>query len=181
MAEAKINRGEFGRLSMALVLTACAGSSARRPIESGTANRRDPMELVPLGTMVITMGTSVFMDGVPAGTRLVIDFTDVTVEGDRLRARKAAGSPAGDWLILGPHDVATLDIRMLLQTHDGASILVHGLGRTDSAKFSTGAPCYFAPLFETNDPRYAWLNSVQGIARGTAAGKIVTFELAMAT
>jgi len=46
------------------------------------------------------------------------------------------------------------------------------------AKFSTGAPCWFTPLFETNDARYAWLNKVQGIARGTAAGKIVTFELA---
>lgn len=137
------------------------------------------MEIAPLGTMTVTMGSSVFMPNVPSGTRVVIDFADVVIEGERLRARKAPGSPAGDWLIIGPGDVATLDIRMLLQTHDGASVLMHGLGRTDSAKFSSGAPCWFSPLFETNDARYAWLNRAQGVARGTASGKIVTFELAL--
>jgi hypothetical protein len=135
------------------------------------------MEIGSIGTMRVTMGSSTFMANVPSGTRLVIDFADVIVEGERLSARKAPGSPAGDWLILGPGDVATLDIRVLLQTNDGASILMHGLGRTDSARFSSGAPCWFTPLFETNDPRYAWLNKVQGVARGVAAGKVVTFEL----
>jgi len=136
------------------------------------------MDLSSIGTMTIQVGASTFMANVPAGTRLVIDFADVTIEGERLKAKKAAGSPAGDWLIIGPGDVATLDIRMLLRTHDGADVLMHGMGRTDSAKFSSGAPCWFTPLFETSDARYAWLNKVQGVARGTASGKVVTFELA---
>jgi hypothetical protein len=55
---------------------------------------------------------------------------------------------------------------------------MHGIGRTDSAKFSTGAPYWFTPLFETNDARYAWMNKIQGVARGTANGNVVTFELA---
>jgi len=139
------------------------------------------MEMSSLGTMTITMGKSVFMANVPAGTRLVIDFAEVVIAGEKLKAKKAAGSPAGDWLILGPGDVATLDIRMLLETHDGAQILMHGLGRTDSAKFSTGAPCWFTPLFETSDARYAWMNKIQGVARGTANGNVVTFELAALT
>lgn len=136
------------------------------------------MELSSLGTMTITMGASVFMPNVPAGTRVVIDFAEVVIEGERLKAKKAKASPAGDWLIIGPGDVATLDIRMLLETNDGGTILMHGLGRTDSAKFSSGAPCWFTPLFETSDARYAWLNKLQGVARGVASGKIVTFELA---
>ncbi|HEY1956096.1 MAG TPA: DUF3237 family protein [Polyangiaceae bacterium] len=74
------------------------------------------MELSPLGTMTITMGESVFMANVPSGTRLVIDFADIVVKGPRLDARKAPNSPAGDWLILGPGNVATLDIRMLRAT-----------------------------------------------------------------
>jgi hypothetical protein len=136
------------------------------------------MDLLPIGTMTITMGKPVFMAGVPAGTRLVIDFVEIRVEGERLRAEKAAGSPAGDWLVLGPGDVATLDIRALLLTHDGAPILMHGAGRTDSAKFASGAPCWFTPLFETSDARYAWLNQIQGVARGIAVNNVVTFELA---
>ena len=135
------------------------------------------MELAPLGTMVITMGASVFMPNVPAGTRVVIDFADVSIEGERLRARKAAGSPSGDWLAIGPGDVATLDLRVQLESDDGAAIFMHGLGRADSARFAGGAPCWFTPLFETGDARYAWLNRIQGVARGTAAGKVITFEL----
>ena len=77
--------------------------------------------------------------------------------------------PAGDWLTIGPDNVATLDIRFVLETHDGANVLVQGMGRTDSVKFASGGPLYFAPLFETKDPRYAWLNKVQAIAKGRAA------------
>jgi hypothetical protein len=168
-----MNRRDF---CAALGLVAC-GAHAASPND---ARKERPMNLSMLGTMTITMGDSVFMPGVPSGTRLVIDFADVVIDGERLKAKKKPGSPAGDWLMLGPNDVATLDIRMLLETHDGASVLMYGLGRTDSAKFSNGAPCWFTPLFETNDARYAWLNKVQGIARGTAAGKIVTFELSVA-
>jgi hypothetical protein len=141
------------------------------------AKKEAAMDLAPIGKLTITMGKSAFMPGVPAGTRVIIDFTEITLEGERIKAHKAEGSPAGDWLSIGPGDVATLDIRFLLETSDGASILVHGLGRTDSAKFNSGAPCWFTPLFETNDPRYSWLNKVQGLARGTAQGKVVTFEL----
>jgi hypothetical protein len=54
---------------------------------------------------------------------------------------------------------------------------VEGKGRTDAAKFSAGAPCWFTPLFETSDARYAWLNRVQGVAKGKADGNKVVFEL----
>jgi hypothetical protein len=135
------------------------------------------MELVPLGRLVITMGKTTFMKAVPSGTRVVIDFAEIALDGDRIHAHKAPGTPAGDWLTIGANDAATLDIRFSLETTDGAHVLVHGLGRTNSAKFSSGAPCWFTPLFETDDPRYDWLNQVQGIARGTAAGQVVTFEV----
>ncbi|HEY2367615.1 MAG TPA: DUF3237 family protein [Polyangiaceae bacterium] len=171
-----MHRRQLGKLALATAVVAC-GSPAKSPI----AQRRTGMEMSSLGTMTITMGKSVFMANVPAGTRLVIDFAEVTIAGEKLKAKKAAGSPAGDWLVLGPGDVATLDIRMLLETHDGAQILMHGMGRTDSAKFSSGAPCWFTPLFETNDARYAWMNKIQGVARGTASGNVVTFELAALT
>ncbi len=135
------------------------------------------MEIQPLGTMTITMGKTLFIANAPVGARLVIDFVDVVVKGARLNARKAASLPAGDWLTIGASDVATLDIRLVLETEDGATIFMHGTGRTDSATFAKGAPCYFTPLFETSDARYAWLNKVQGVARGVAKESTVTFEL----
>lgn len=134
------------------------------------------LEMVPLGTLKITMGKRAFMPGSPAGTRLVIDFAEISLDGERVKASKAP-LPAGDWLVIGPDNVATLDIRFSLQTADGANILVHGLGRTDSAKFNSGAPCYFTPLFETDDSRYAWLNKLQAVAKGKADGDAVSFEV----
>jgi hypothetical protein len=122
------------------------------------------------------MGKTIALPTTPVGRRMIVDFTDVTLEGTRVKGKKAAVA-AGDWLVIGPEDTATLDIRFVLETHDGANILVEGKGRTDSAHFSQGAPPYFAPLFETSDPRYVWLNRVQGIARGRANGNVVTFEL----
>ncbi len=134
------------------------------------------IELVSLGKLTVKTGKTVFMPGTAAGTRLVIDFAEVAIDGPRLQAKKAAVA-GGDWLTIGPDNVATLDIRILVETQDGASILIHGLGRTDSAKFTSGAPCYFTPLFETSDSRYAWLNKIQAVAKGQSQGDTVVFEL----
>lgn len=136
----------------------------------------EPLALVPLGTLALTAGKSISLADTPAGRRVVVDVTDVTIDGERLRAKKV-GVAAGDWLVVGPGAIATLDLRFLLETHDGAHVYMHGLGRTDAALFNKGGAAYFTPLFETDDPRYAWLNKIQGVARGLTEGNVVTCEL----
>jgi Protein of unknown function (DUF3237) len=46
----------------------------------------------------------------------------------------------------------------------------------------TGGPdratVYSAPLFSTGDPRYAWLNKIQVVAKGTLDGQTLTYEMA---
>jgi hypothetical protein len=37
---------------------------------------------------------------------------------------------------------------------------------------------YAAPLFETGDERYAWLNRIQAVAKGTLDGPTLTYEIA---
>jgi hypothetical protein len=68
-----------------------------------------------------------------------------------------------------------LDVRILLHTNDGADILMRyeGIGvRIDGQlKLAT------APLFETGDERYAWLNNTQAIATGTSANDVVTYDI----
>ena len=136
----------------------------------------EPLALVPLGTLTITMGKTTVMQGTPAGTRVVVDYPEVTIEGERLRA-KLVKVAAADWLVVGPGAVATLDMRFLLETHDGAHVYVHGKGRADATTFNQGGAAYFTPIFETDDARYAWLNEIQAVARGSAKGSVVTFEL----
>lgn len=134
------------------------------------------MELKPLGTMTLTMQPPTVMPNSPAGTRIIVEFSQIELKGERLNA-KLKGTAAGDWLRVGPEGTATLDFRFCLETQDGAVIFVQAAGRADSAGFAKGAPTYIAPTFETSDARYAWLNRVQAVGRGHASGQTVTFEI----
>jgi len=39
------------------------------------------------------------------------------------------------------------------------------------------APVYITPLFETSDERYAWLNKIQAVGKGTVEGDSRIYEL----
>jgi hypothetical protein len=86
---------------------------------------------------------------------------------------KSKGHAAADWLtIVGP--VGTLDVRGTFETDDGALVYVEYRGRTDTSK--AGAPVYAAPLFETGDERYAWLNAIQAIGKGILHGSELHYD-----
>ena len=68
-----------------------------------------------------------------------------------------------------------MDARLLLETDDGAMILVRYEGRI--VYHDNGASVMIAPTFETNDERYAWLNSVQGIGKGERVGTTLIYDL----
>ena len=66
-----------------------------------------------------------------------------------------------------------LDVRLLLETDDGALILMQYNGI-----FTDGATrIRSAPLFETGDERYAWLNSVQAIGLGSVGDGDVSYDV----
>ena len=66
--------------------------------------------------------------------------------------------PGGDWVTSRPDGSALLDVRLLLETDDGAVILMQYKGILTEG----GARLRTAPLFETGDERYAWLNTAPG-------------------
>ena len=41
----------------------------------------------------------------------------------------------------------------------------------------SGSSIRTAPLFETSDPRYAWLNTLQAVGIGGCEGLIVSYEI----
>jgi hypothetical protein len=128
------------------------------------------------------------LGAVPHGTRVIAPITGGTFEGPRLRGRVLPGG--GDWTLLRSDGVLELDLRITLETDDGALIgltsfgLRHGppevlaaLGRgepVDPSKY------YFrtAPKFETSAPRYSFLNALIAIASGDRRpdGPIYTIE-----
>ena len=72
--------------------------------------------------------------------------------------------------------VGTLDVRICFETEDGAVIFAEYCGRTDVSRGPGASPIYVAPRFETGDPRYAWLNVVQAVGKGTLDGSHLSYE-----
>lgn len=124
-----------------------------------------------LFTITANTGLAGFLATGPVGGRVVINASGGSFEGARLRGTVVP--PGGDWVTLQPDGNMRLDVRLLLQTDDGAAILMTYRGiATDG-----GASIRTAPLFETADERYAWLNSVQAIATGGTGTDSVTYEV----
>lgn len=134
-----------------------------------------PLELVPLCTVTAQVRPPIAVGEGPAGMRNIVQVDRVTVEGERL-AGVGEGGPAGDWIIVGPGGVGTLDVRFTFTTHDGATIFVQYNGRLDMRPPREERVIHVAPRFETGDPRYAWLNLVQAVGRGGFTDAGVVYE-----
>lgn len=120
--------------------------------------------LVPLATMTLSVREPVVFEPTPSGSRWIVEVERGELVGARLDA-EISGHANADWFVLGPGRVGTVDARLLIQTRDGAAVLVQYHGRVD---LSTGsAPIYIAPRFETADERYTWLNTIQAVGRGS--------------
>ncbi len=132
------------------------------------------IELVPLCTFTGTLDAPLTLPNTPSGTRLIFQVLDGSVSGDRLNAT-LTGRANADWLTVGPDGTGTLDVRLLLETHDGALVLVQYQGRVDTT--IPGAPVYATPRFDSGDVRYLWLNKIQAVAKGTLDGQTLTYDV----
>lgn len=118
------------------------------------------IELIPLCTAVVEVAPP---QGIGAG-RSIGELRSVEMTGERMTA-SLAGVAAADWMSLAGA-VGTIDVRMTLRTHDGALVYVQYGGRLDLADRANGLHAKVAPVFETGDERYAWLNAVQAVGKG---------------
>jgi hypothetical protein len=109
----------------------------------------------------------------PRGTRVVAVVTGGSFEGPKLRG--TVDNSGGDWVTARADGSIQLDVRILLTTDDGAHIIMTYLGI--GVPSEGGLKLRTAPLFETGDERYAWLNNVQAVATGTSAPGLVTYEV----
>jgi hypothetical protein len=128
------------------------------------------------------------LGAVPHGTRVVAPIAGGTFEGPRLRGKVLAGG--GDWILLRPDGVLELDLRITLETDDGALIYMSSFGLRHGppevlAALARGEPVdpskyYFrtTPRFETSAPQYVFLNRLIAVSSGDrhASGPIYTVE-----
>ena len=134
------------------------------------------VELVPLCTVTITLKDPMMLPNTPSGTRSIIEVAAAKLEGERLSGAMK-GAASADWATIGPDMTCTLDVRSTFETDDGALVYTQYRGRLDLTKPLGESPIYAAPLFETGDERYAWLNRIQAVAKGKLDGQTLTYEM----
>lgn len=134
------------------------------------------IELIPLCTASITLKDPMVLPNTPSGMRTILEVAAAKLEGERLSAT-LKGAASADWATIGPDMTCSLDVRFTFETHDGALVFMYYGGRIDLSKPLGESPVYAAPLFETGDDRYAWLNRIQAVAKGTLDGSNLTYEI----
>ena len=94
------------------------------------------------------------------GPLSIFPVTGGSFEGDRLNGKVLPGG--ADWVTKRPDGAYELDLRVTLQTEDGALIHMTFSGIRDDADH------YFRtlPRFETASPRYEFLNRLLAVGHG---------------
>jgi len=133
----------------------------------------------PLFNMRVTLRDPLNIGISYAGHRIIYDVESGIVQGDKVCGRlKPSG---GDWVLRHPDGTFTLDVKVCIETHDGALIFLNWRGRlvipeNIAAKVVSKDTCdgidkdeyYFRNLImiETSSERYQWLNNIVAISQG---------------
>lgn len=137
------------------------------------------MDLTPFATLTLETSSDGlhFLGTTPVGLRIIQEIVGARLEGARLTASLKGGA-AADWLAVDAAGVATFDIRMTLETDDGALLYLRYEGRADWSEGLGKGPIDAAFWFEAGDERYAWLNALLPVGQGrTTAGGTIVYEL----
>jgi Protein of unknown function (DUF3237) len=141
----------------------------------------------PLMTLKLAVSGMQAVGETPLGNRRIGLVAGGTFEGPKLRGKVLPGG--ADWIIIRNDGVTTLDVRIVLETDDGATIglqyrgLRHGpddvMAKVNSGQFVDPSLYYFRTTvtFETAAPQYAWLNKVFGIGTGSRPPEGPVYEI----
>ena len=133
------------------------------------------MKLVQEFTFKATLGAPIPVGAIPIGTRMVYDITGGEVTGERIRGKVLGG---GEWALIGPDGFLRPDVRVQVETHDGAFLYMQYFGVLEmnaavqeATANGTGTEFddqyfYTNPRIETGDERYSWVNSTFFIGEG---------------
>ena len=117
------------------------------------------MNARPLMRLRLTTAATLEVGSTPHGMLSVFPITGGSFDGERLRGLVLGGA---DWVTAAADGTFELDLRLTLETDDGALIHMTFSGVRDDANH------YFRtlPRFETAAPNYAFLNRLLAVGIG---------------
>jgi hypothetical protein len=141
-----------------------------------------------LMTLTVAVAPPEKIGAVPHGARAIAPISSGHFEGPLLRGKVLSGG--ADWTLLRPDGVLELDLRLTLETDDGALIYMNSFGLRHGpadvieamGRGETVDPSHYyfrtTPRFETAAPKYVFLNKLLAISTGDRkpAGPIYTIH-----
>lgn len=135
------------------------------------------IESRPLLVLEAELAAPQMVEATPYGLRKIVPVLGGTFRGERLNG---VILPTGghDWAMIRADGALVLDVRLVLETDDGAHILMtyrgirtgtpEVLARIASGEYVDPADYYFriVPFFETGSERYEWLNRIVCVGFG---------------
>jgi hypothetical protein len=118
------------------------------------------MDSHPLIVLRLATSAAEEIGSTPNGRLSIFPVTGGSFEGERLRGKVLASG--GDWVTARADGTFEVDLRVTLETDDGALIHMTFTGVRDDANH------YFRtlPRFETAAPKYAFLNRLLAVGIG---------------
>jgi len=114
----------------------------------------------PLMTLRLATAATEEIGVTPHGTLTIFPVTGGSFDGERLRGKVLAGG--GDWVAGTSDGTFELDLRVTLETDDGALIHMTVTGVRDDANQYLRT----LPRFETASSKYAFLNRLLAVGIG---------------
>lgn len=146
------------------------------------------MRLAPEFSFDARLAPSVAVGPGPFGNRRIREVLGGEVRGERINGTVRAGG--ADWILVGPDGWGRLDVRLTIDTDDGAAIYVQYLGLIEYNEASEAANAgqrssdygdhYFrtAPRLECGDERYSWVNRTLFVGEGRLhPGPVVEYRV----
>lgn len=125
----------------------------------------------------------------PIGHKVIVTAAGGEAVGERIKGSFVGAG--GDWLTVGSDGYGRLDVRLTMETVDGAIIYFQYLGVAELTEAMTavlgggtqstefGGQYFFTnPRLETSDERYAWVNTTMFVGQGRlVAGPAVEYRV----
>ena len=118
------------------------------------------MESRPLMLLRLVTSETEEIGSTPHGKLSIFPVIGGSFEGERLRGKVLAGG--GDWVTANADGTCAVDLRVTLETDDGALIHMTFTGVRDDANHYLRT----LPRFETGHPAYTFLNRLVAVASG---------------
>jgi Protein of unknown function (DUF3237) len=119
--------------------------------------------LDPLCTMTLQVNGPLDAGAALTGRRMISEIASAELSG-RLSGH-LAGTSSADWFTMTETGINLADVRLAIETDHGAIVLIRYRARFRLIP-EQPAVVMVAPVFDTGDSRYSWLNEIQAVGKG---------------